>query len=103
MFVAALKGSFVHNRLDVHGTLKPSLTPQPFPPGREPSSDMTGTSTPNVFSEVLEQALRDLGRCPHRVAISNHRLVSLADQKVTFRWRVSAHHNEPQVDVPVLR
>jgi len=30
----------------------------------------------------------------HRVAISNHRLVSLADGKVTFRWRDSAHNNE---------
>jgi hypothetical protein len=28
------------------------------------------------------------------VAISNHRLISFADQKVTFRWRDSAHKNE---------
>jgi hypothetical protein len=27
----------------------------------------------------------------HRVAISNHRLVSLADGKVTFRWKDYAH------------
>ena len=33
----------------------------------------------------------------HRVAISNHRLVSFADGKVTFRWRDSAHHNEQKL------
>ena len=38
--------------------------------------------------------LRYLGRYTHRVAISNHRLVSFADQKVTFRRRDSAHKNE---------
>ena len=33
----------------------------------------------------------------HRVAISNHRLVSFADGKVTFRWRDSAHNNEQKL------
>ena len=38
-----------------------------------------------------------LGRYTHRVAISNHRLVSFAEGKVTFRWRDSAHHNEQKL------
>jgi hypothetical protein len=41
--------------------------------------------------------LRYLGRYTHRVAISNHRLVSFADGKVTFRWRDSAHNNEQKL------
>jgi hypothetical protein len=41
--------------------------------------------------------LHYLGRYTHRVAISNHRLVSLADEKVTFRWRDSAHNNEQKL------
>jgi len=41
-----------------------------------------------------EHVLKYLGRYTHRVAISNHRLVSFAEGKVTFRWRESAHHNE---------
>ena len=40
-----------------------------------------------------EYVLQYLGRYTHRVAISNHRLHSLAGGKVTFRWRDSAHHN----------
>ena len=41
--------------------------------------------------------LRYLVRYTHRVAISNHRLVSFADGTVTFRWRDSAHHNEQRL------
>jgi hypothetical protein len=44
-----------------------------------------------------EYVLQYLGRYTHRVAISNHRLVSLADGQVTFRWRDSAHHNEQKL------
>jgi hypothetical protein len=33
----------------------------------------------------------------HRVAISNHRLVSFADHKVTFRGGDSAHNNEQRL------
>ena len=40
-----------------------------------------------------EQVLRYLGAYTHRVAISNHRLVSFMDGQVTFRWRDSAHKN----------
>ena len=44
-----------------------------------------------------EHVLHYLGRYTHRVAISNHRLVSFADGKVTFRWRDSAHNNEQKL------
>ncbi len=44
-----------------------------------------------------EHALRYLGCYTRRVAISNHRLVSFANDQVTFRWRDSAHHNKKRV------
>ena len=44
-----------------------------------------------------EHALRYLGRYTHRVGISNHRLVSFAGDKVTFRWRDSAHKNKKRL------
>jgi hypothetical protein len=44
-----------------------------------------------------EYVLQYLGRYTHRVAISNHRLISLANGQVTFRWRDSAHHNEQKL------
>ena len=38
-----------------------------------------------------EQVLAYLGRYTHRVAISNHRLLSLKDGNVTFKWRDYRH------------
>jgi hypothetical protein len=44
-----------------------------------------------------DQVLRYLGAYTHRVAISNHRLVSFQDDRVTFRWRDSAHKNKKRL------
>src|ERR1700689_3920869 len=44
-----------------------------------------------------EQVLRYLGAYTHRVAISNHRLVSFMNDQVTFRWRDSAHKNKKRL------
>jgi len=38
-----------------------------------------------------QQVLHYLARYTHRVAISNHRLLSMEDGKVTFRWKDYAH------------
>jgi predicted Zn-ribbon and HTH transcriptional regulator len=93
-FTEALQEAFRRGKLGFHGTLEPL--------GR-----------PKVFAELIRQTyrkdwvvyckrpfggaehvLRYLGCYTHRVAISNHRLVSLADGKITFRWRDSAHKNK---------
>jgi hypothetical protein len=50
-----------------------------------------------------EHVLRYLGAYTHRVAISNHRLVALADGNVTFRWRDSAHGNQKRLMTPAGR
>ena len=44
-----------------------------------------------------EQVLRYLGRYTHRVAISNHRLVSFDRNHVTFRWRDYARGNKQRL------
>jgi len=44
-----------------------------------------------------QHVLHYLGRYTHRVAISNHRLVSLQKDQVTFRWRDSAHQNQQRL------
>lgn len=41
-----------------------------------------------------EQVLRYLGRYTHRIAISNHRLLSFDGSHVTFRWRDYARGNK---------
>jgi hypothetical protein len=44
-----------------------------------------------------EQVVRYLGRYTHRVAISNHRLVSFDGNHVTFRWKDYAHANKQRL------
>jgi ribosome modulation factor len=44
-----------------------------------------------------EHVLQYLARYTHRVAISNHRLVSFADGHVTFRWKDYAHGNKQRM------
>jgi hypothetical protein len=43
-----------------------------------------------------EHVLEYLGRYTHRIAISNHRLVSLDDGKVTFRYKDYRHQAAPR-------
>ena len=41
--------------------------------------------------------LEYLGRYTHRIAISNHRIVKMEDDKVSFRWRDYADNNKTKV------
>jgi len=43
-----------------------------------------------------QHVLHYLARYTHRVAISNHRLLSVADHAVTFRWKDYAHGSRPR-------
>jgi len=44
-----------------------------------------------------ERVLKYLSRYTHRIAIANHRLVSIADGVVRFLWRDYAHHSQLKV------
>ena len=93
-FVIALKRNFRQAKLGFHGALKPLAHPKAFSASLRPLFRHNW----HVYSKPpfadAEQAVRYLAHYTHRVAISNHRLVSLVDDQVTFRWRDSAHNNE---------
>jgi len=93
-FVAALQRAFQDGRLSFHGNLKLLAQPKTFAAWRR----LLFRKDWVVYSKRPfggpEHVLRYLGRYTHRVAISNHRLISFADGVVTFRWRDSAHNNE---------
>ena len=63
----------------------------------EPASMLGSVVRRKTLPRGPKYVLQYLGRYTHRVAISNHRLISSADGQVTFRWRDSAHHNEQKV------
>ena len=82
---------------DFHGDLTLLAQPKTFAAWLRPlfRNDWVVYSKPPFGGP--EYVLQYLGRYTHRVAISNHRLVSFAEGKVTFRWRDSAHHNEQKL------
>jgi hypothetical protein len=93
-FVAALKRE---ERLRFQGSLTPLAQPKTFAAWlRTLFRKDWAVYSKRPFGGP-EYVLQYLGRYTHRVAISNHRLISFADGKVTFRWRDSAHRNEQKL------
>ena len=86
-FLAYLKEAFHEGKLHFHGKLADLTDKQRF-------SGFLRTARKTewvVYSKTPfggpAQVLDYLGRYTHRVAISNHRLVDVKDNKVTFRWK----------------
>jgi len=96
-FVDALKQAFQNGQLRFKGDLKLLAQPKIFAAWLRPlfRQDWVVYLKPPFGGP--EYVLHYLGRYTHRVAISNHRLISFIDGQVTFRWRDSAHHNEQKL------
>ncbi len=92
-FVAALEQAFQNGQLRFEGDLKLLAQPKTFAAWLRPLYRLDWVVYLKPPFGGPEYVLHYLGRYTHRVAISNHRLVSLSDGQVTFRWRDSAHHN----------
>ena len=96
-FVDALREAFAQGRLHFYGRLRPLAHPRPL-------QRLLADAVPQEMRGRFETAFRRsrasatlLSRYTHRVAISNHRLVSYQDGQVTFRWRDSAHGNQQKL------
>ena len=96
-FVAALKSAFQHDQLHLSGDLALLAQPKFFAAWLRPLFRKNWVVYSKPPFGGPEYVLQYLGRYTHRVAISNHRLVSLANGQVTFRWRDSAHNNEQKL------
>ena len=96
-FVAALRQAFYDGRLHFYGRLAPLTQPKTFAAWLRPLFRKDWVVYSKRPFGGPEYVLHYLGRYTHRVAISNHRLVSFAHGQVTFRWRDSAHHNEQKL------
>ena len=93
-FVAGLRTLHAGGKLGFHGALAPLARAEAF-------AAMLRSLFRSDWVVYCKRPFRGanhvvqyLGRYTHRVAISNHRLISLVDGQVTFRWRDSAHHNQ---------
>jgi len=96
-FVAGLKQAFHSGRLSFGGNLVALAQPKTFAAWLRSLFRKDWVVYAKRPFGGPEYVLHYLGRYTHRVAISNHRLVSFTDGKVTFRWRDSAHNNEQKL------
>jgi hypothetical protein len=96
-FVDALKEAFQNGQLHFHGDLKLLAQPGIFAAWLRPLHRQDWVVYLKRPFGGPAYVVQYLGRYTHRVAISNHRLVSFKDGQVTFRWRDSAHHNEQKL------
>jgi hypothetical protein len=96
-FVARLRNAFHRDELQFHGNLLHLAQPRAFAAWVRVlfRHDWVVYSKPPFGGP--EHVLRYLGAYTHRVAISNSRLVALADGNLTFRWRDSAHGNKKRL------
>ena len=92
-----LKCAFHEGRLNFHGDLEFLAQPKIFAAWLRPLFHKDWVVYAKRPFGGPEHVLRYLGRYTHRVAISNHRLISFADGEITFRWRDSAHRNEQKL------
>ena len=96
-FVAGLKQAFQDGRFCFHGNLALLAEPKIFAAWLRPLFRKDWVVYAKRPFGGPKYVLQYLGRYTHRVAISNHRLVSFADGQVIFRWRDSAHNNEQKL------
>ncbi len=96
-FVDALKKACAKGELDFYGRFAPLQRERDF------KAFVRGLYSTKWVVEVRPpcggagKALEYLSRYTHRVAISNQRLVSFEQGRLTFRWRDSAHDNQQRL------
>jgi hypothetical protein len=96
-FVAGLKRAFRRGKLRFPGTLKPLTEERAFHAFlRTLYSNDWVVYAKRPFGGP-QHVLQYLARYTHRVAISNHRIVNVADGKVTFRWKDYAHGSKQRL------
>jgi hypothetical protein len=104
---SVFRGKFIHGLRSLHasGTLR---FPTRLRALENPKRFRSWTRSLHIHEWVVylkppfggpEQVLRYLGRYTHRVAISNHRLVSFDGNRVQFRWRDRKSGNQRTMEL----
>jgi hypothetical protein len=93
-FVAGLKRAFRKKRLTFAGEIQPLQEQKTFAAFLRQFYRQDWVVYAKPAFGGPQQVLRYLGRYTHRVAISNHRLLSFDGEQVRFRWRDYANGNK---------
>jgi hypothetical protein len=90
-FTEALKKAFRRGTLQFPGTLQAIRTDKAFRAFLRTAYRKNWVVYAKPPFRGPEHLLQYLARYTHRVAISNHRIINVADGRVTFRWKDYAH------------
>jgi len=93
-FLQALERAFQKHKLTLAGLLSPLQSPAAFTALLRSAAQHNWVVYSKRPFTGPSQVLAYLSRYTHRVALANSRLVSMADGKVTFRWRDYAHEQQ---------
>ena len=93
-FIAGLRRLYRRRRLRLAGTLSSLSSPDEFRSFVRSLYRQHWVVYAKPAFGGPAQVLRYLGRYTHRVAISNHRLLSVSSESVIFRWKDYANGNK---------
>jgi hypothetical protein len=99
LFLEQLRAAFDAGKLGFFGTLAGLAGPAAFSRRLAEARRLDWVVYAKPPFGGPEQVLAYLGRYTHRVAIANHRLLALADEQVSFRWRDRRHHDKARTMV----
>ncbi len=86
-FVAGLRDAFREGRLELHGSLARYHDSAAFGRLLQEARGTEWVVYAKPPFEAPEHVLKYLARYTHRIAISNHRLLAVDDEAVTFRYK----------------
>ena len=93
-FLDALERAFKKHKLTLAGQLTPLQSPAEFAALLRAAAHRNWVVYAKRPFAGPAQVLTYLSRYTHRIAITNSRLVAMADGRVTFRWRDYAHGHQ---------
>lgn len=86
-FLAALDRVYQNGELDLAGSTNKLASPETWRRFKDSLYKKNWVVYAKPPFGGSEQVFNYLGRYTHRIAISNHRIVKFADEKVTFSWK----------------
>jgi hypothetical protein len=95
LFLEALELAYQQGELEFHGSLQPLSERKAFQRHLQPARQAEWVVYAKPPFGGAEQVIEYLGRYTHRVALSNQRLLSFADDQVTFQYK-DYRSSEPQ-------
>lgn len=93
-FLDGLKQAHLSKKLSFYGDCQPLADSETFASFLEELKNKRWVVYAKPPFGGAEHVLQYLARYTHRVAISNHRIVSIDDSQVTFQWKDYAHNNQ---------